>query len=171
MTAKNQIEFLEGEKQALKKQKFHTREADFAQRINKLPRLFQHRIAFMQNTIEGFDFLYLEDVLTSLEWAVKIIQIWPNGDFSSLPKEKIDEICGADERMIDWKYFALVMAIAWHNDNPTDFCALNSSMVMEISAPLPILTQPSYVRERDLTVYISSAKCLEIERKFLKPML
>ena len=137
MTAKNQIEFLEGEKQALKKQKFHTREADFAQRINKLPRLFQHRIAFMQNTIEGFDFLYLEDVLTSL----------------------------------DWKYFALVMAIAWHNDNPTDFCALNSSMVMEISAPLPILTQPSYVRERDLTVYISSEKCLEIERKFLKPML
>lgn len=171
MTAKNQIEFLEGEKQALKKQKFHTREADFAQRINKLPRLFQHRIAFMQNTIEGFDFLYLEDVLTSLEWAVKIIQIWPNGGFSSLPKEKIDEICGADERMIDWKYFALVMAIAWHNDNPTDFCALNSSMVMEISAP-PADFDAAFLcaRKRFDRLHLFR-KSLEIERKFLKPML
>ena len=85
-------------------------------------------------------------------------------------KEKIDEICGNDERWLDWKYFALTMAIAWKDDQPENLHPLTSSLVMGVAAPLPILVQTSHVRERDLTVYISSAKFREIERKFFKPM-
>ena len=167
MNAKRQIELLEGEKQALKQQKYQQQAADLAERIGKLPRLFQHRIAFMQ---ASFDFLYLEDVLTALEWASEIIKIWPSGDLSSLPKEQIDEICSNDERWLDWKYFALTMAIAWKDDQPENLHPLTSSLVMGVAAPLPILVQTSHVRERDITVYISSAKFREIERKFFKPM-
>lgn len=170
MNAKRQIELLEGEKKALKQQKYQQQAADLAVRIAKLPRLFQHRIAFMQANIEGFEFLYLNEVLTALEWASEIIKIWPDGDLNSLPKEKIGEICGNDERWLDWKYFALTMAIAWKDDQPENLHPLTSSLVMGVVAPLPILVQPTHVRERDINFYISSAKFREIEDNFLKPM-
>lgn len=170
MNAKRQIELLEGERKALKQQKYQQQAADLAERIGKLPRLFQHRIAFMQANIEGFEFLYLNEVLTALEWASEIIKIWPDGDLNSLPKEKIGEICGNDERWLDWKYFALTMAIAWKDDQPENLHPLTSSLVMGVVAPLPILVQPTHVRERDINFYISSAKFREIEDNFLKPM-
>ena len=108
--------------------------------------------------------------ITALEWASEIIKIWPDGDLNSLPKEKIGEICGNDERWLDWKYFALTMAIAWKDDQPENLHPLTSSLVMGVVAPLPILVQPTHVRERDINFYISSAKFREIEDNFLKPM-
>ena len=64
MNAKRQIELLEGEKKALKQQKYQQQAADLAERIGKLPRLFQHWIAFMQGNLEGFEFytLYVIDM-------------------------------------------------------------------------------------------------------------